>query len=73
MFVENMGEDFVKKEMKGAFGINIFPTEINIATKLSQNRKEADFENIIKELEKSSDENSRKILSKRRKFTDEKI
>ena len=28
MLVENMGADFVKKEMKGAFGINIHPTEI---------------------------------------------
>ena len=47
MFVENMGEDLVRKEMKGAFGINIIPTEIFIANKLSQNRNDKDFKNII--------------------------
>lgn len=38
MYVQNMGENFVMKEMKGAFGINIIPDEIFIKTKLSQNR-----------------------------------
>ena len=66
MFVENMDADFVKKEMKGAFGINIYPTEIFIANKLSQNRKEEDFKNIIKELEQSSYENSKNIAEKMR-------
>ena len=66
MLVENMGADFVKKEMKGAFGINIHPTEIFIANKLSKNRKEEDFKNIIKELEQSSDENSKNIAEKMR-------
>lgn len=66
MFVENMGADFVKKEMKGAFGINIHPTEIFIANKLSQNRNESDFRNIIKELEESSDRNSQRIAEKMR-------
>ena len=45
MLVENMGDEFVKKEMKGAFGIKIYPTEIFIAKKLSQNRNEVDFKN----------------------------
>ena len=53
MFVENMGEDLVRKEMKGAFGINIIPTEIFIANKLSQNRNDKDFKNIITELTQS--------------------
>ena len=63
MFVENMGDDFVKKEMKGAFGIKIIPTEISIAQKLSQNRKEEDFQNIISHLEKGN-ENEKKIANK---------
>ncbi|MCW4452930.1 FMN-binding negative transcriptional regulator [Kaistella sp. BT6-1-3] len=66
MLVENMGDEYVKNEMKGAFGIHIFPTEIFIVNKLSQNRKESDFRNIIKELEETSDENSRKIAEKMR-------
>jgi len=67
VFVENMGDDFVKKEMKGAFGLKIAPTEIFIAQKLSQNRKENDFRNIISELEKGN-ENERKIAEKMRKI-----
>ena len=64
VFAETIGEENIRNEMKGAFGINIFPTEIHIASKLSQNRKEADFQNIIKELQESPEENSRKIAEK---------
>ncbi|MGA9211181.1 FMN-binding negative transcriptional regulator [Kaistella sp.] len=64
MFVEKMGDEFVRKEMKGAFGINIYPSEIFIANKLSQNRNDADFENIILNLGASNDENSIKIAEK---------
>lgn len=61
MFVENMGDEFVKKEMKGAFGINIYPTEIFIANKLSQNRNDIDFENIILNLGQIDFANDKKI------------
>ncbi|MGG5210767.1 FMN-binding negative transcriptional regulator [Chryseobacterium sp. MIQD13] len=63
VMVENMGREFVEKEMKGAFGLKIIPTEIFIKQKLSQNRKDHDFQNIIAELE-NSDENGRKIAGK---------
>ena len=66
MLVENMEDDYVKNEMKGAFGIHIFPTEIFIVNKLSQNRNESDFRNIIKELEESSDGNSQRIAERMR-------
>lgn len=63
MMVKDMGKEFVEKEMKGAFGIKIIPDEIFIKQKLSQNRKEADYENIINHLE-GSDDNARKIAEK---------
>ncbi|MDW9379856.1 FMN-binding negative transcriptional regulator [Chryseobacterium sp. JV558] len=63
MMVKDMGKEFVEKEMKGAFGIKIIPTEIFIKQKLSQNRKEADFNNIITQLEQS-DDNAKKIAEK---------
>ncbi|MFP3833943.1 FMN-binding negative transcriptional regulator [Chryseobacterium sp. SIMBA_028] len=63
MMVKDMGNEFVEKEMKGAFGIKINPTEIFIKQKLSQNRKEADFRNIISQLEQS-DDNARKVAEK---------
>ena len=64
ILVENMGDEMVKKEMKVAFGIHIFPTEIFIANKLSQNRNKLDFENIILNLEQSNNESSKEIAEK---------
>lgn len=63
VMVKDMGREFVEKEMKGAFGLKIIPTEIFIKQKLSQNRKEHDFRNIISNLEEG-DENARKIAEK---------
>ncbi|WP_265129420.1 FMN-binding negative transcriptional regulator [Chryseobacterium oranimense] len=65
VMVKDMGREFVEKEMKGAFGLKIVPTEIFIKQKLSQNRKDHDYQNIISELE-HSDENGRKIAEKMR-------
>jgi transcriptional regulator len=63
VMVKDMGREFVEKEMKGAFGLKIVPTEIFIKQKLSQNRKDHDYQNIISELE-HSDENGKKIAEK---------
>lgn len=63
MMVKDMGKEFVEKEMKGAFGLKIIPTEIFIKQKLSQNRKESDFKNIISNLE-NGDENGKRIAEK---------
>jgi len=63
MMVKDMGKEFVEKEMKGASGLKVIPTEIFIKQKLSQNRKEHDFENIISNLE-NGDENGKQIAAK---------
>ncbi|WP_415329020.1 FMN-binding negative transcriptional regulator [Chryseobacterium sp. MMS23-Vi53] len=63
MMVKDMGKEFVEKEMKGAFGLKIISTEIFIKQKLSQNRKENDFQNIISNLE-NGDENGKRIAEK---------
>ena len=63
MMIKDMGKEFVEMEMKGAFGLKIIPTEIFIKQKLSQNRKENDFQNIILNLEKG-DENGKRISEK---------
>lgn len=65
VMLSDMGKAFVEKEMKGAFGIKIIPTEIFIAQKLSQNRKEHDFRNIITNLE-HGDENAKQVAEKMR-------
>ena len=68
MLVEKMGKDYVENEMRGAFGIKIYPTEIDISQKLSQNRKEADYQNIILNLEQSTQENEKQIAEKMKKI-----
>ncbi|AYO58396.1 transcriptional regulator [Chryseobacterium sp. 6424] len=68
MFAEDIGEEEIRHEMQGAFGINIFPTEIHIASKLSQNREEVDFQHIIKELQASPEQNEKRIAEKMRKL-----
>ena len=67
VFMENMGDEFVREEMKGAFGLMIIPTEMFIVQKLSQNRKEEDFKNIISQLE-NGDENEREIAKKMKRI-----
>ncbi|MCP2039053.1 FMN-binding negative transcriptional regulator [Chryseobacterium sp. HSC-36S06] len=64
MLVENMGDEYVRKEMRGAFGFNIFPTEIHIASKLSQNRDEVNNERIISSLKETHHADSIKIAEK---------
>ncbi|WP_261509995.1 FMN-binding negative transcriptional regulator [Chryseobacterium paludis] len=63
VLVKDMGKEFVEKEMKGAFGIKVIATEIFIKQKLSQNRKEGDYQNIISHLE-NSDDQAKKIAEK---------
>ncbi|MDQ1160605.1 transcriptional regulator [Chryseobacterium sp. SORGH_AS 447] len=63
LMLKDMGNAFVEREMHGAFGMKIIPTEIFIQQKLSQNRKENDFRNIIANLE-GGDENAKQIAGK---------
>ncbi len=56
--LEGLPEDFVKKEMKGIVGLAVDVTRIEASYKLSQNRNDADQENIIHELEERGDDQS---------------
>ena len=64
MLVENMGTEYVRKEMQGAFGIHIIPNEVHIVSKLSQNRDEKNKESIIANLKETDNPNSIKIAEK---------
>ncbi len=68
MLVEKMGRDFVEKEMKGVFGIKVIPTEIFIKQKMSQNRKDEDYQNILLNLEQSDLANDKKVAAAMRKL-----
>lgn len=57
--VEKMNPELVNREMKGIVGFEILINDLQAAYKLSQNRSEKDYDNIIDELSKnSSDPNS---------------
>lgn len=59
--LESLPEDFVRKEMKGVAGFEMRVTKIDAAYKLSQNRDDESYGNIVLELEKREDADSRKI------------
>lgn len=53
--VENMSPDYLAREMKGLIGFEIEIMDIQAAQKMSQNRNEADYQNIITELEQRNE------------------
>jgi transcriptional regulator len=59
--LESLPEDFVRKEMKGVAGFEMQVTKIDAAYKLSQNRDDESYSNILLELEKREDADSKKI------------
>jgi transcriptional regulator len=59
--LENLPQDFVEKEMKGIVGFQIKISRIEAKFKLSQNRRQPDYNNVIAELEKSDDANAREV------------
>ena len=54
--MESLPQDFVQKEMKGVVAFKLDVTRLEAAYKLSQNRNDEDYKNIIIELEKRKDD-----------------
>ena len=54
--LETLPKDFVEKEIKGIVAFQIEVTKIEANYKLSQNRKDEDYSNIIAQLEKRTDD-----------------
>lgn len=59
--VSAMSADMVENQMRGIVGFEILITEIQAAEKLSQNRDEKNYNNIISELEKKGDADSIRV------------
>ncbi len=59
--LEGLPQDFVQKEMKGVVGIAFDVTRLEAGYKLSQTRNDEDHENIIRELNRREDEDSKKV------------
>jgi transcriptional regulator len=67
--IEGLPEDFLESQMKGIVGFEIVVDEVQASFKLSQNRDEKNYENVITELRKSDDQQAQgvaQIMSNRR-------
>ena len=68
--LEGLPPDFIESQMKGIVGFEILIDEIQASFKLSQNRDQKNYENVIVELRKSDDQNARnvaEVMSNRRR------
>jgi len=65
--LETMSQGYVKKQMGGIVGFEILIEEIQAAYKLSQNRNEQDYENVIRQLESRGDSHSQAVAGEMRK------
>lgn len=64
--LEGLPADFVEKEIKGVAGFVLEVTRMDAAYKLSQNRDDESYANIVNELEKRGDEVSAEIAHEMR-------
>lgn len=65
--LESLPEDFVRKEIKGVVGFAIDVTRIDAGYKLSQNRDDESYGNIVSQLEERGDENSLLVAEEMKK------
>ncbi len=66
--MESMPKDFLNSHIKGIIGFEIQIERMEGVKKLSQNRDDKNYKNIISELEKASDGNSGEIAAQMRKM-----
>jgi transcriptional regulator len=68
--LEGLPPDFLESQMKGIVGFEILVDEIQASFKLSQNRDQKNYENVIAELHKTDDQNAHRVaevMSNRRR------
>jgi transcriptional regulator len=59
--VETLPADYLEAQMKGIVGFEISVDEVQASFKLSQNRDQKNYENVIAELRKSDDQNAQDV------------
>lgn len=59
--MESLPQDFVEKQMNGTVGFQVKVTRIEANYKLSQNRDDEDYRNIVSRLNEREDEMSRQV------------
>ena len=66
--VETMPDEFLQKEIRGIVGFEIKIERIEAVKKMSQNRNEKDYTNIISKLDKRSDAQSKAVSEEMKKI-----
>jgi transcriptional regulator len=67
LLVTQMSTDYVKRELRGIVGFSMTLDDVQAKAKLSQNRKDADYQHIITQLEKTTDQQAQQIATEMRK------
>ena len=70
--IELLPEKFLKAEIRGIVGVEIAITRLEASFKLSQNRDENNYRNILAELGKSEDPQDQALLAEMRKVYESK-
>ena len=73
VLMDNLSPNLLKTELKGIVGFKIKVREIQAAYKLSQNRKESDYLNIIKELQNEENPDSQQMAELMKKRLNKNI
>ncbi|WP_214893495.1 FMN-binding negative transcriptional regulator [Exiguobacterium sp. H66] len=60
---ESLSPELLEKEMKGIVGFKIHVKEVQAAFKMSQNRNEKDYRNIVEKLRNEKDPNSKQVAN----------
>jgi transcriptional regulator len=68
--MESLSPDYVKRAMLGIVGFEISITKMEASFKLSQNRDEVNYNNIIHELEKREDDQSSQVAKAMKRNSD---
>ncbi len=66
--VEGMSEGYLESQIRALMGFEIQITEVQASAKLSQNRDQTNFENIINELSKGDLELDQKVAEEMKRF-----
>jgi transcriptional regulator len=59
--IHELSPEFLKKELRGIIGFRLDIEDIQVTYKLSQNRNEGDFKNIIENLESTGNPNGKEV------------
>ncbi|WP_075351524.1 FMN-binding negative transcriptional regulator [Algoriphagus marinus] len=66
--VEGMSDTYLQGQIRALVGFEILISEVQASAKLSQNRDETNFQNIVSQLEKSEAENDRDVATHMKKI-----